>query len=125
MSLMTAFMPGRLEGCCVALAGSLTVSYARARAEGLSLEGNVGIAQRAERILLLGAPTMFFGAGNQGALLLWIVVALALVSVVTVVQRVVHVAREAKGRDGGGEHPARARDARPEHAAALHSPKGH
>ncbi|HUL01667.1 MAG TPA: CDP-alcohol phosphatidyltransferase family protein [Gemmatimonadales bacterium] len=110
--------------CCVALAGSLTVSYARARAEGLGLEGNVGIAQRAERILLLGGATMFFGAARQGMLLLGIVMILALVSVVTVVQRVVHVARAADGRDVSPERPARSRDTLPERAAALHSPKG-
>jgi len=110
--------------CCVALAGSLIVSYARARAEGLGLEGNVGIAQRAERVLLLGAPTMFFGAGNQGTLLLGIVVILALVSVVTIVQRVVHVARTAGGQPGTAR-AARPRDGTAERAPALQSPKGH
>jgi len=108
----------------VALAGSLIVTYARARAEGLGLEGNVGIAQRAERVLLLGAPTMFFGAGNQGTLLLGIVVILALVSVVTIVQRVVHVARTAGGQPGA-ERAARPRDGMAERAPALQSPKGH
>lgn len=113
-----------IVACCTAMAGSLIVSYARARAEGLGLEGNVGMAQRAERILLLGAPTMFFGAGNQGSLLLWIVVVLALVSIVTVVQRVVHVARTARP-DSGTERPPRPRDTLPERATALQSPKGH
>src|SRR3989442_12911390 len=54
--------------CIVALAASLLVSYTHARAEGLGLTARVGIAQRAERVLLLGAPTLFFGAGNPGAL---------------------------------------------------------
>jgi CDP-diacylglycerol--glycerol-3-phosphate 3-phosphatidyltransferase len=111
--------------CCVAMAGSLVVSYARARAEGLGLEGNVGIAQRAERVLLLGAATMFFGAGNQGALMFWILVVLAGVSVVTVVQRVIHVWRAAGGREGGAERTARPLDTLPNPAPALHSPKGH
>src|SRR5207245_11053183 len=69
--------PGRMAVgvalCFVALTASLLVSYARARAEGLGIECRVGIAQRAERVLLLGAPTMALGAGNQGALLFWIV----------------------------------------------------
>ena len=77
----------------VALAGSLLVSYARARAEGLDLECKVGIAQRAERILGLGAPTLFFGAGPDGLLLLTLVSLLAVVACVTVVQRIVHVYR--------------------------------
>lgn len=78
----------------VGLAGGLIVSYARARAEGLGLECKVGIAQRAERVLGLGAPTLVFGAGPQGLLLLAIVALLATVSAVTVVQRILHV-REA------------------------------
>lgn len=76
-----------------ALVSSLLVSYTRARAEGLGLEAKVGIAQRAERFLVLGVPTLFFGAGRDGALLFWIVVVLAVVTTITVIQRVVHVAR--------------------------------
>ncbi len=75
----------------VALAAGLIVSYARARAEGLRLECKVGLAQRAERILLLGIPMMFFGPGKDGVLLLGIVNVLALLAVITVVQRVHHV----------------------------------
>jgi CDP-diacylglycerol--glycerol-3-phosphate 3-phosphatidyltransferase len=77
----------------VGLGAGLIVSYARARAEGLELECKVGIVQRAERIIGLGAPTMFFGAGTQGILLFGIVTVLALLSVFTVVQRVVYVYR--------------------------------
>src|SRR5256884_2046610 len=76
--------------CLVALAASLIVSYTRARAEGLGLTAKVGIAQRAERVLLLGVPTLFFGAGNHGALLFWIVVVLALATSVTVVRSEEH-----------------------------------
>src|SRR5881397_1264614 len=50
--------------CLVALAASLIVSYTRARAEGLGLTAKVGIAQRAERVLLLGAPTLFSEPGT-------------------------------------------------------------
>jgi CDP-diacylglycerol--glycerol-3-phosphate 3-phosphatidyltransferase len=82
-----------------ALAASLLVSYARARAESLGVECRVGIAGRAERILLLGLPAIVFGGGSRadGVLLFWIVVVLALVSAITVIQRVVHVARVARG----------------------------
>ena len=76
-----------------ALVTSLLVSYTRARAEGLGLECTVGIAARAERILLLGVPVLLFGPGRDGALLFWIVAILALATTVTVVQRVLHVAR--------------------------------
>lgn len=74
-----------------ALACSLMVSYARARAEGLGLECKVGIAQRAERILGLGIPSLFFGAGPSGFLLLGIVTFLAMLALITVIQRIVHV----------------------------------
>jgi CDP-diacylglycerol--glycerol-3-phosphate 3-phosphatidyltransferase len=108
--------------CLVALAASLIVSYTRARAEGLGLTAKVGIAQRAERVLLLGAPTMFLGAGNHGALLFWIVVVLALATSVTVVQRVLYVARVAD--EPSVRRPPRQRDTLPGHAPALPSRKG-
>jgi CDP-diacylglycerol--glycerol-3-phosphate 3-phosphatidyltransferase len=83
----------------VALVASLLVSYARARAEALGVECTVGIAARAERILLLGLPALIFGDGpwRPGVLLFWIVAVLAIVSAITVIQRVVHVARVARG----------------------------
>jgi len=108
--------------CFVALAASLLVSYARARAEGLGLTCRVGIAQRAERVILLGAPTMFFGAGSRGALLFWIVVVLALATAVTVVQRVLYVARVA--REPAMPRPPRVHETLPGHAPALQTRKG-
>ncbi len=75
----------------VAMASGLIVSYARARAEGLMLECKVGMVQRAERILGLGVPTIFFGSGRDGILLLAIVTMLALLAVVTIIQRIHHV----------------------------------
>lgn len=75
----------------VALGAGLIVSYTRARAEGLRLECKVGIVQRAERIVGLGAPTLLFGAGRDGWLLLGLVAGVAVLSALTVVQRVYHV----------------------------------
>ncbi len=88
-----------LGAALLALVASLVVSYTRARAEALGVECKVGIAARAERILLLGLPTLLFGAGpgRPGVLLFWIVTVLAIVAAITVVQRVVHVARVARG----------------------------
>ena len=59
----------------VGIIASLVVSYARARAEGLGLDCKVGIAQRAERILLLGIPPLLFGAG-PGSIYLQVIVVL-------------------------------------------------
>jgi CDP-diacylglycerol--glycerol-3-phosphate 3-phosphatidyltransferase len=78
----------------VALTTGLVVSYTRARAEGLRLECRVGWIQRAERIVGLGVPVLFFGAGPNGMLLVGIVVALALLSLITVIQRIHHVHRQ-------------------------------
>ena len=107
--------------CLVALSASLLVSYTRARAEGLGLTAKVGIAQRAERVLLLGAPTMFLGAGNHGVLLFWIVAVLAVATSVTVVQRILYVAHAAGGPVA--RRPPQ-RDTLPGHAPALQTRKG-
>ena len=85
------WMLGALVSGIVALSTGLIVSYTRARAEGLMLDCKVGLAQRAERILGLGAPTVLFGAGRDGMLLLAIVTVLASLAVITVIQRVYHI----------------------------------
>ena len=79
--------------CMLAILSSLVVSYARARAEGLGLECKVGIAQRAERILGLGIPSLIVGAGPRALVLETIVAVLTIMSVITVVQRFVYVHR--------------------------------
>jgi CDP-diacylglycerol--glycerol-3-phosphate 3-phosphatidyltransferase len=75
------------------VAGSL-VSYAKARAEGVGLSANVGLAERAERLILVLLGTFLAGLGLPEALpvLLWV---LAAATAVTVVQRVVEVRRQA------------------------------
>ena len=75
------------------VAGSL-VSYAKARAEGLGLRCDVGLAERAERLIIVLVGAGFSGLGVSWALPvgLW---ALAVASVVTVVQRLLEVRRQA------------------------------
>ena len=70
----------------LALAGSLITSYARARAEGLGLECRVGVLERPERIVLtvLG---LFLGH----RVLVVAVGVLAVLSWITVAQRIRHV----------------------------------
>ena len=70
------------------------VSYAKARAEGLGLRCDVGLAERAERLILVLLGTLLAGLGLEIALsvLLWV---LALASAITVVQRTVEVRRQA------------------------------
>lgn len=79
---------------CMAL-GAL-VSYVKARAEGLGMRADVGIAERADRLVLILAAAGFSGLGVPYllAVALWV---LAIASPVTVVQRVVLVHRQATG----------------------------
>lgn len=76
----------------LALVGSLMVSYARARAEGVGLQAaEVGWFQRPERIIALGVGLIV--AQFAPIALLVVLALLAVLTSVTVVQRVLHVAR--------------------------------
>jgi len=76
----------------VAIIGSLLVSYARARAEGIGLQAaDVGWFQRPERIIALGLGLL--AAPVVPAALLLVLAILALFTTITVLQRVRHVAR--------------------------------
>jgi len=76
------------------LAAGSVVSYSKARAEGLGMTANVGIAERADRLVLILAATGLKGLGvpwlQEGVL--WV---LAVASSVTVVQRMLEVRRQA------------------------------
>ncbi|HVM26803.1 MAG TPA: CDP-alcohol phosphatidyltransferase family protein [Mycobacteriales bacterium] len=76
------------------LVSGSVVSYAKARAEGLGLRCDVGLAERAERLILVLLGTFLTGLGLDLALpvLLWL---LAAASAVTVVQRLLEVRRQA------------------------------
>jgi len=76
----------------LAVVGSLMVSYARARAEGVGLQAaDVGWFQRPERIILLGIG-LLLAAWVPPALLVSLAL-LAVLTTLTVLQRVLHVAR--------------------------------
>jgi CDP-diacylglycerol--glycerol-3-phosphate 3-phosphatidyltransferase len=85
--------------CMVGILTSLLVSYMRARAESLGMDGKVGIAQRAERILGLGLTTIVFGSNWRAVPISAVIVILAALSLVTVGQRFVHVRRQARALD--------------------------
>jgi CDP-diacylglycerol---glycerol-3-phosphate 3-phosphatidyltransferase len=75
----------------VAVLASLMVSYTRARAEALGVECKVGIADRAVRVVILSAGLIlqaFFDILEPA------VYALAVLSLVTVAQRIWHVRSE-------------------------------
>ena len=89
---------GALDAALVVLAllGSILVSYTRARAESLGVECKSGIMTRPERIILV-AIGLFF---NVLPYVIYIMLAL---TVLTVIQRVVHTYRElGRKREQGG-----------------------
>ena len=72
------------------------VSYAKARAEGLGMTANVGIAERADRLVVVLIATGFTGLLDLPWIYLGVVLALlALASLITVVQRMLEVRRQA------------------------------
>jgi CDP-diacylglycerol--glycerol-3-phosphate 3-phosphatidyltransferase len=73
-----------------AVAGSLLVSYTRARAEALGLRGDVGIGSRAERVVVITAGLVLAPWG----VLPWAIALLAATAWITVVQRVLHVRKQ-------------------------------
>lgn len=73
----------------VAGLSSLMVSYARARAEGLGLDGKTGLMARPERVVLLAAG-LLIGSSDW---LLWTIGLLAVTTTFTAIQRIVSVWR--------------------------------
>jgi CDP-diacylglycerol--glycerol-3-phosphate 3-phosphatidyltransferase len=80
----------------VSVLGSLLVSYTRARAEALGVECKVGLATRAVRVVILSIGLVFARGAGLGdfSLLKPAIYALALLTSITVLQRVLHVRRE-------------------------------
>ena len=77
-----------------AVVGSFLVSYTRARAEALGLRGDVGLGSRAERVVVISVG---LALAPWGALQ-WTIYLLTATAWITVVQRVLHVRRQLRGR---------------------------
>lgn len=74
-----------------AFAGSVLVSYIRARAQSLGFEAKVGILTRVERFLVIG-PSILFKVPMVG------IVIVAVFANITALQRILHVRRESHAR---------------------------
>ena len=74
-----------------AAAGSVLVSYVKARAEGLGYEAKVGLLTRAERYIVL-APSLIFNFVYIGLGIL------AVFANITALQRIWHVRKHAHAR---------------------------
>lgn len=91
------YQPWMLAGALLCLVlGSLT-SYIRARAEGAGLTATVGVAERAERLIIVLVGTGLSGQGLRvpyvQAIALWLLVA---ASTVTIVQRMATVWQQSR-----------------------------
>jgi CDP-diacylglycerol---glycerol-3-phosphate 3-phosphatidyltransferase len=90
------FVNAGLALACLIL-GSV-VSYAKARAEGLGFTADVGIAERADRLVAVLVTTGLVGLGLPEVVLTVVLALLAVASLVTVVQRMLTVRRQALAR---------------------------
>src|SRR5687768_13847892 len=81
----------------LAMAGSLMISYTRARAEALGIDCRVGLMPRAERVVLIGGAALFFGESSNGIVLKGVIVILAVLTNLTAFQRIIWVYRHARG----------------------------
>ena len=81
-----------LAATFAAMTASFLVSYTRAKAEALSLKGDVGIGSRAERVSVIVAGLFLAPWG----LLPWAVYLLNVTAWLTVIQRIIHVRRQLK-----------------------------
>jgi CDP-diacylglycerol--glycerol-3-phosphate 3-phosphatidyltransferase len=75
---------------------SQVISYEKARAEGLGMTCDVGIAERPERLILALAATGLVGLGVPDVFLAIVLWVLAVLSAVTVGQRLREVHRQAR-----------------------------
>jgi len=91
---------GMIYWIVLAMAGSLMISYTRARAEGLGIDCYVGLMQRPERVILIGLAALFFGEttmlGQRGLILRIVIIGLAILTNLTAIQRIWWVYRETR-----------------------------
>ena len=80
----------------VAVVGSLMVSYAKARAEGLGLECKTGLLARPERVVILAI-------GLLSGTIIWALALLAVLSNVTAIERLAYVWRVTSQTAGARE----------------------
>ncbi|MBI1350725.1 MAG: CDP-alcohol phosphatidyltransferase family protein [Actinomycetales bacterium] len=91
--------PWLTAGAVFALVVGQVTSYAKARAEAVGATANVGIAERAERLIVVGLAALLAGFGVPYVLAgaLWL---LGVLGLITVLQRIVVVRRQLKTTAG-------------------------
>jgi CDP-diacylglycerol--glycerol-3-phosphate 3-phosphatidyltransferase len=91
---------GGLVAALLCLVLGQVVSYVKARAESVGLDADVGVAERSERLIIVGIGGLISGIGGDGfdwglPAALWV---LALLSFVTVVQRLLRAAESDRAK---------------------------
>lgn len=103
LALYGAFhdQPWLTAAALLALVTGQVTSYSKARAEAVGATANVGIAERAERLILAGVATLLAGLGVPYVLpaALWLIGALGLV---TIAQRIRTVRSQLRPGPTGG-----------------------
>jgi CDP-diacylglycerol--glycerol-3-phosphate 3-phosphatidyltransferase len=82
---------GTIYAIMLAMAGSLMVSYTRARAEALGIDCKVGLMQRGERVLMIGLAALLFGGSESGLALRIVIIAVAILANLTAFHRIIWV----------------------------------
>ncbi|HSG82582.1 MAG TPA: CDP-alcohol phosphatidyltransferase family protein [Gemmatimonadota bacterium] len=92
---------GMIYAIMLAMAGSLMISYTRARAEGLGIDCKVGLMQRGERVVLIGLASLMFGEDQNGLALRIVIYALAVLTNLTAVHRIIWVYKHTRPSGNG------------------------
>ena len=78
----------------LAIHSAITVSYVRARAESQGVECNIGIAERAVRMIILMLGAIIAAIFNSSIIFTYFIYILVILSYFTVGQRILHVWKE-------------------------------
>ena len=89
----------------VCLVAGVAISYSKARAESVGATANVGIMERAERLIVVGVAAILTGFGIGWAMPVLMSI-MAVLSVVTVLQRFLVVRKQLLPGKGHGTSPA-------------------
>ena len=93
----------------LAIHSAITVSYVRARAESQGVDCNIGIAERAVRMIILMAGAVIAAFANSNIIFTYFIYALVILSYFTVGQRIHHVWKALKDDTGGPVSPQQKR----------------
>ncbi|UCC72377.1 MAG: CDP-alcohol phosphatidyltransferase family protein [Gemmatimonadota bacterium] len=102
LSLYNTYHPqlgdvGTIYAIMLAMAGSLMISYTRARAQGLGIDCKVGLMQRGERVVMIGLAALLFGGESSGLALRVVIIAVAILTNLTAIHRIIWVYQHTRG----------------------------